>query len=76
MSKMIQVRDVPEDVHGILKARAAREGLSLSDFLKRELKQMVERPTMQEWLERTRRRNRYLSHKSAAQIVRELRDER
>ena len=76
MSKMIQVRDVPEDVHGILKARAAREGLSLSDFLKRELKQMVERPTMQEWLERTRQAKPIPSHKSAAQIVRELRDER
>jgi plasmid stability protein len=36
MSKMIQVRDVPEDVHGTLKARAAREGMSLSDFIKRE----------------------------------------
>jgi hypothetical protein len=35
MSKTIQVRDVPEQVHGILKARAAREGISLSEFLKR-----------------------------------------
>ena len=34
---MIQIRDVPEEVHSTLKARAAREGMSLSDFIKREL---------------------------------------
>ena len=56
MSKMIQVRDVPDQVHSILKARAAREGMSLSDFIKRELERSVERPTMREWLERTRHR--------------------
>jgi len=50
MSKMIQVRDVPESVHGTLKSRAAREGMSLSDFIKRELERVAERPTMQEWL--------------------------
>jgi plasmid stability protein len=36
MSKTIQVRDVPDRVHNILKARAAREGMSLSDFIKKE----------------------------------------
>ncbi len=50
MSKMVQIRDVPDEVHGILKARAAREGMSLSDFLKRELERAAERPSMQEWL--------------------------
>ena len=33
MSKMIQIRDVPDQVHAVLKARAALEGMSLSDFL-------------------------------------------
>ena len=37
MSKMIQVRGVSDELHGTLKARAAREGMSLSDFIKREL---------------------------------------
>ena len=41
MSKMIQVREVPEQVHSILKARAAREGMSLSDYIKRELEQYL-----------------------------------
>ena len=73
---MIQVRDVPEQVHSTLKARAAREGMSLSDFIKRELERTVERPTMQEWLERTHLAKPILAKRSAAQILRELRDAR
>ena len=76
MSKMIQVRDVPDQVHSILKARAAREGMSLSDFIKRELERSVERPTMREWLERTRQTKPIPTSRSAAQVLRELRDAR
>jgi len=76
MSKMIQVRDVPEQVHNTLKARAAREGMSLSDFIKRELERTVERPTMREWLELTQRAKPIPAKRSAAQLVRELRDTR
>jgi len=53
MSKTMQVRDVSDRVHSILKARAAREGMSPSDFIKRELDSSAERPTMREWLEST-----------------------
>jgi plasmid stability protein len=74
MSKMIQIRDVPEQVHSTLKARAAREGLSLSDFIKRELEHVVERPSMSEWLERIQQAKPIRSKQSAAEIVRELRD--
>jgi plasmid stability protein len=76
MSKMIQVRDVPERVHGALKARAAREGMSLSDYIKRELERTAERPTMREWLESARQAKPIPSKRSAAQVVRELRDAR
>jgi plasmid stability protein len=76
MSKMIQVRNVPERLHGTLKSRAAREGMSLSDFIKRELQRVAERPTMQEWLERTRQAKPISTRKTAAQVIRELRDER
>jgi plasmid stability protein len=76
MSKMIQVRDVPDDVHRTLKTRAAREGMSLSDFLKRELERVAERPTMREWLERTQQTKPIPSKKTAAQVLRELRDSR
>jgi plasmid stability protein len=76
MLKMIQVRNVSERVHGTLKARAAREGMSLSDFIKRELERSVERPTMQEWLEFTKQLKPIPSERSAAQVIRELRDGR
>jgi plasmid stability protein len=76
MSKMIQIRDVPEHVHGTLKARAAREGMSLSDFIKKELENSAMRPSMSEWLERTRQLKKIPSKQSSAQIIRELRDSR
>ena len=73
---MIQVRDVPEHVHGTLKSRAAREGMSLSDFLKKELARVAERPTMQEWLEREQHAKPIRAKRSSAQVIRELRDSR
>ncbi len=76
MPKMVQVRNVPERVHSTLKARAAREGMSLSDFIKRELERSAERPTMREWLEHTRQSKPIRDKRSAVQIVRESRDER
>lgn len=76
MSKMIQVRDVPDDVYATLKSRAAREGRSLSDFVKRELARMADRPSMQEWLDRTRQAKPIPSKRSAAQVIRDLRDPR
>jgi antitoxin FitA len=73
---MIQIRDVPESVHGTLKSRAAREGFSLSDFIKRELQRVAERPTIEEWLESTQQAKPIPSKRSAAQVIRGLRDER
>ena len=48
MAKMIQLRHVPDALHRKLKARAAAEGLSLSDYLIREAERLVERPSMAE----------------------------
>lgn len=76
MSVMIQVRNVPESVHGTLKSRAAREGMSLSDFIKRELERVAERPTMREWLERAGQTKPIAGQTSAAQLIRQLRDQR
>lgn len=76
MSKMIQIRDVPDRVHSTLKARAAREGMSLSDLIKRELERAAERPGMREWLERTQQTRPIRAKRTAAQLVRELRDAR
>ena len=76
MPKMIQIRDVPDQVHSALKARAAREGMSLSDYLKREWERTAEQPSLREWVERVRRLKPIPSQKSSAEIIRELRDER
>ena len=48
MPIMVQIRNVPSDLHRELKARAALEGMSLSDYLLRELRQALDRPTLNE----------------------------
>ena len=52
MGKMIQVRNVPEVLHRSLKARAATAGMSLSDYLLGEHREIAERPTLAEFRER------------------------
>jgi plasmid stability protein len=56
MSKMIQVRNVPDDVHRILKVRAAAEALSLSDYVKRDLEELAQQATIEEVFARARAR--------------------
>ena len=72
---MIQIRGVSDDVHRTFKARAAREGMSLSDYLKKELEIIAQRPTMQEWLDRVSRAKPIRMKKRAAEIIREMRGE-
>ncbi len=50
MASMIQIRNVPDELHRELKVRAARTGMTLSDYLLAELRALAVRPTMQEWL--------------------------
>jgi antitoxin FitA len=50
MSTMIQIRNVPDGLHRELKSRAALNGMTLSDYLLRELLPLAARPTMHEWL--------------------------
>ncbi|HZQ55392.1 MAG TPA: hypothetical protein VFB14_24555 [Bryobacteraceae bacterium] len=44
MPKTVYIRNLPDHVHKILKSRAAREGMTLSEFLKRELERIAARP--------------------------------
>ena len=76
MSKKIQIRDGPDQVHSTLKARVAREGMSLSDYLKQELERTAEQPSLREWLERVRQAKPISLKQSTEQIIRELRDGR
>ena len=49
---MIQIRNVPDDLHRTLKVRAAQAGMTLSDYLLSEIEQVAEKPTLSEMMER------------------------
>ena len=70
---MIQIRNVPDEVHKVLKIRAAKEGMSLSEYLLREVTKVAERPTLDEVVERIRRRGPTGEPFDAAAAVREIR---
>jgi antitoxin FitA len=53
---LIQIRDVPEDVHRTLKARSAAAGTSLSDYVLREIISVARTPTPEELDARIRAR--------------------
>jgi plasmid stability protein len=76
MSTMIQVRNVPDDIHRTLKSRASREGLSLSDYLLRELRVVAARPSPAELRERLASRTPVRSREPIAAMVRRERDAR
>jgi plasmid stability protein len=73
---MIQIRNVPVDFHRRLKARAAMEGMSMSDYILREMKKSLDRPSRQEVLNRIRARPIGKLPVDVAKILREERDAR
>ena len=73
---MIQIRNVPAPLHRKLKARAALAGMTLSDYLLKEIQEVAERPTIEELLERLRKRSPVNLSISPAEAVREERDRR
>lgn len=76
MSTMIQIRNVPADLHRQLKARAALEGMTLSDYLLREARRAVERPTWEEMKQRLARRAGTRLRSSPASMIRAERSRR
>ena len=74
MSRMIQIRNVPDRLHRVLKARAAMAGMSLSDYLLAEIRVAAERPTLDELRDRLRHRTHVNLQGSAASAVRAERD--
>jgi plasmid stability protein len=72
----IQIRNVPEDVHRTLKARAAKQGMSLSEFLLAEVTDLADRPTLEELTERVMKRSRVRISPPAAELIRQEREER
>ena len=76
MSRMIQIRNVPDALHRKLKARAAMASMSLSDYILAEIRKSAERPTVEELMERLREGEPVGPGPSAAEIIRAERDKR
>lgn len=70
MSKMIQIRNVPDDIHGEIKARAARAGMTLSDFLLREVERIIQDPPVEDLLARLAERTRPRLSETPAEAIR------
>ena len=71
---MIQIRNVPDALHRELKSRAALAGMSLSDFLLDEIRQVAGRPTLQEMRARLSARPPTTTTLTATEAVRAERD--
>ena len=73
---MIQIRNVPPELHRRLKVRAAVEGISMSDYVLRELRKALDRPTRAEILERLRSKPAVRLRRTPADVIRAERDSR
>ena len=74
MTTMIQIRNVPDELHRRLKSRAALAGMSLSDYLLNEIRQVAERPTLDELRARLDRRTRVAPSVAPAEAIRAERE--
>ncbi len=76
MSKMVQIRNMPEKLHRLMKARAAMAGLTLSDYLLREIERVAQYPSVEELRRRLATRRPVESVDSTVGWVREERETR
>ncbi|HYC65422.1 MAG TPA: hypothetical protein VEC14_11885 [Reyranellaceae bacterium] len=76
MSTMIQIRNVPDALHRRLKSRAALAGMSLSDYLLQQIREVAERPTIDELRARLARRSAVVLSIDTADAIRAERDSR
>lgn len=74
MPKAIQIRDVPDDVHATVRARAAAAGMSISDYLRMEITRAAGEPTMEEVIARAAARHGGASREAIVAAVRAGRD--
>ncbi len=69
MPKTVQIRDIDDDIYAALARRAGESGITVPELLRREAARLASRPTIEEWLARTRRRP---SRIKSAEIVEAL----
>jgi hypothetical protein len=73
MPRTIQIRDLDDQVYAALARRAAEQGLTVPDLLRREAARLAARPTVDEWLARTRRRPSGITRQQTIEALDELR---
>jgi hypothetical protein len=73
MPKTVQIRDLDDDVYAGLARRAAEAGVSVPELLRAEAARLAARPTMEEWLNRTRRRSSPVSRAEILAALDEMR---
>ncbi len=76
MSTMIQIRNVPDSIHRQVKSRAALAGMSMSEYILRELERLLERPTRAELLDRVAALPPLDLDPEPAEVIRQERDAR
>jgi len=75
MSKTVQIRNIDDEVYLALSRRAAEAGMTVPDLLRREATRLAQRPSVDEWLERTRRRPSAISRAEVVEALDDLRGE-
>lgn len=73
MPKTVQIRDIDDEVYAALARRAAEIGVSVPDLLRREANRIAARPSLEEWLARTRRRPSGISRAEIMEALDEVR---
>ena len=73
MPKTVQIRDIEDDVYAALTRRAADAGLTVPELLRREVARLASRPSVDEWLERTRRRPSAISRAEVIEALDDIR---
>lgn len=76
MNKHVQIRNLPEAEHRKLKERAAAQGLTITDYVKRLIERELAKPSIQELYERLKTRTPAHLSPSAAEMIRQDRDDR
>jgi antitoxin FitA len=73
MPKTVQIRDIDDEVYAALQRRAGASGLTVPELLRREAARLASRPTVEEWLARTRRRTSAITSSDVTEALDELR---
>lgn len=75
MPKTVQIREIDDDVYAALVERAGEAAMSVPEYLRREIARLARRPTMKDWLDRTRRRPSEIDRADVLDALDELRGE-